>query len=514
MIRHLVAKIAARRNTDERGAILVMAVAGVAVMTIAASLSVDIGRLAVERRENQSIADLVALDVIQNLGDAQNVKTQSATRNGAGGRNVVATVTGNSVKVTVDSVVKWAFQVGQKNVHGEAVASIRDLAGFSMGSSLATLSSPTALNSMFGGMIGGSVGLSLVSWQGIANTNMTLTALQTQLVALGLGVGTFDQLMTTDITLVNLYKATANVLTSQGKVAEASALNTLSLTANSALHVKLGDLMNISSGDPGSAMTMAFNIFQFVTGNAEIANGSNAIAISNLGVTIPNVLSTSASLTVIEPPVFYFGPAGYKVSTAQVQLSVTPKLNLSFNVGLVPGYTVQSDLPAVVTAAGADGTLKTVTCSGTKSMTVTVDPKAVSGTIANNLTVKLLGLDILTVPVSGNVSIADAAPSDKTFTQTAAGPPPVFSPTTDHYGATTLNLGGVTLTPGSPVVLGFLGLGNTAGAIVGVLMPKLPPVMSAVDTMISPVLQALGVDVGSADTTPLAIKCGWFGLTK
>jgi uncharacterized membrane protein len=511
MIRRLIARIRSRSD-DERGAILILAVAGVAVLTIAASLSVDIGRLAVERRKNQSVADLAALDAIQDISHAQTVADQSAARNGASDRTVVATVTGNSVAVTVTSNVKYAFQVGQKSVTARAVASISDNAGFSLGSSLATLTSPAVLNSMFGGMIGGGVALSLVSWQGIANAKMTLTALQTQLVALGLSVGTYDQLMNTDITLVNLYKAAANVMTSQGKVAEATALNTLSLTANNALHVKLGQLFKINAGDPGAAMTMSFPAFPFVTGTAEIANGSNAIAVSNLGVSIPNVLSTSASLTMIEPPVIAFGPVGTKVTTAQVQLTVTPKLNLSFNVGIIPGYTVASDLPVAITAAGADGTLKAVSCTSTKSMTVTVDPKAVSGTIANNLIIKLLGLDILSVPVSGNLSVGDAAPVDRTFTQVGTTSPPVFSPTTDHYGATTLNLGGVTLTPGTPVLLGALGL-NSAATVVGVLMPKLPPIMTAVDTAISPVLQALGLDVGSADTTPLVISCGFFGLT-
>ena len=51
-----------RRQADERGAILVVAVAGVVLATIAAALAVDLGRQAAEKRTDQKVADLAALD--------------------------------------------------------------------------------------------------------------------------------------------------------------------------------------------------------------------------------------------------------------------------------------------------------------------------------------------------------------------------------------------------------------------------------------------------------------------
>ncbi len=529
MTRRLVSRRAPR---DERGAILLLSVAGVVLAMVASALAVDLGFVSQMGRENQKIADLAALDGAKVLpADPTAAAVASAVRNGysetapitvecapttAGPFVTGLCVSGNSgaVKVTVLTTHENAFPfVGDGvNVTRVAKAAKRDNAGFSLGSSLASLTSPTLLNGFMGGMIGGGLNLSLVGWQGIASSTMTLSALQTELLALGAGVGTFDELMTTDVTLAQLYEASANVLSNQG-LGSATALDTLSLAANGSRSMKLGDLFTISHGGD-AALGMAFDVYQLVTGSAQIANGANAVSVSNLGVAIPNVLTTGVSLTVIEPPQIAFGPVGTTVSTGQVQLAVTPQLNLSFNIGFIPGYSVQSNLPVTATIAGADGTIKAISCAASTTMTITVDPEAGSGSIANNLVVKLLGLDILTLPVSGSFTIANPPAVDRTFTMTA--PTPVFSPTTDHYAGTSFNLGGVTLTPGSPVVLGFLGLGVTTGQIVNAVTSRLPAVMTnldgAINTALSPVLRALGLGIGNADTTPLAIECGRVAL--
>ena len=72
------------RQADERGAVLILAVAGVLLATIAAALAVDLGRQAAEKRTNQKVADLAALDGARALPDqtaVENAVDASLTRN-------------------------------------------------------------------------------------------------------------------------------------------------------------------------------------------------------------------------------------------------------------------------------------------------------------------------------------------------------------------------------------------------------------------------------------------------
>ncbi len=60
------------RPDRERGSILVLSSVGLVLAMVATALSVDLGRLAQERRKNQKVADLAALDAVRvlPLGDA------------------------------------------------------------------------------------------------------------------------------------------------------------------------------------------------------------------------------------------------------------------------------------------------------------------------------------------------------------------------------------------------------------------------------------------------------------
>ncbi len=55
------------RRHDEAGSVLVLSIVGLTIAVIATALSVDIGRLAQERRRNQRVADMAALDAVRTL---------------------------------------------------------------------------------------------------------------------------------------------------------------------------------------------------------------------------------------------------------------------------------------------------------------------------------------------------------------------------------------------------------------------------------------------------------------
>lgn len=495
------------------------------VALIAASLSIDLGFLAQDARQDQKVADLASLDAVRMLPtDPTSAAQASATRNGfpftsAGYALVVEWGPGpagpftalssdlapaGAVRVTATSTHHnyFPFAGGPRSVTRKAVAQIQTRAGFSVGSSLVNLnaSSSTLLNPLVGQAIGGTVNLSLVSWQGLAAGTVSVSGLQTQLASLGLSVGTVSQLLSANLTLAQLYGAMASALTLQGDTANASVLNTLKLAATSAATFTLGQILAVSQGSDSAVLNGSLDLLQLVTASAEVANGSHLLSVANTGLSVPGVSSTGVAITVIETPQTYIGPVGGSVTTGQVSLTVTPKLNLDVTVGLSVVH-VTGDLPVKLTLAGATGTLKAANCSG---ITVTVDPQAFAGTAqVTTLHVTTLALvPILDVATTSLTPSVDGPPVDVGFAYPSEFAPPPFS---KHVGSQPIGLGSLTtFTPGTVTVLGVLPLGTTTSSIVSAVMAALPGVIGNVDsTVLTPLLSAMGLDIGGADVTAL-----------
>ena len=540
----LVRRAHARPQRDEKGAMLILAAVGLVVAMIASALAVDIGRLAQSAREDQKVADLAAMDAIRvAVASYSTAATASAARNSfptTAGYSVTAVEglkVGNScqsapgagsVCVTVTSPHQNAFPfvTGRSSMTRSAVAANTAFGGFMIGSSLVTIDTSRAslLNYFVGGMLKGSaLSLSAVSWQGLAAGHLTLAALQTQLVSMGFGVGTVSQLLSANLTVNQLLQASANALTAQGGVANialATQLNTLRATITNSTQITLGSFMHVSQGADNAALASDLNVFQLLTGSAEVANGSSFIDIPDVGIVVGNTLSTRVKLQVIQPPQFYFGPVGGSVSTAQINLTVTPALNLPVSVAGLAGVTVTGDFPVKVTGAGATGTLKAASCAGSAGITVTVDPTAFSGSISASLNARVA----LAVPLVGTIPIADVAiptteavpstdggPSDLSFSYPTEFPAPLGTETSKHAGSQPIGLSTLTsVTAGTPTVtlLTLTPLPVPVGNIVTAVLAALTPVLANVDNqVVTPLLQALGLDVGSADVTALGLAC-------
>ncbi|HEX2119957.1 MAG TPA: hypothetical protein VHF91_12285, partial [Acidimicrobiales bacterium] len=265
----------------------------------------------------------------------------------------------------------------------------------------------------------------------------------------------------------------------------------------------------------------SLNVFQLVTGAAQVANGDHLIEVTDVGITVPNVSSTKVALKVIEPPKFYFGPVGGSVSTSQIELTVTPTLNLPVSVAGLANVVVTNTLPVKITGAGATGTLTAAECGTPASMTVTADPSAFSGSVGATLNARvflsvfLLGVipiaDVI-IPTTNVVPTTDGGPSDLTFLYPSQFPPPLGTTTTQHAGSDPIGLNGLTqINAGTPTVqlLTLTPLPVPVGTIVTAVTNALGPVLGNVDSLVlTPLLDILGLDVGSADVTALSLRCG------
>jgi uncharacterized membrane protein len=535
------------RKKDERGAILILSTVGLVLALIAGGLAVDVGFIAQEARDNQKVADLAAMDAVRMLpDDPTQAARDSAIRNGftdvnppnfvvetgtySGGVFTASGLSGaTAVRVSVTSIHDNTFPFlndGQE-VTRRGIATNEAMGGFSIGSSLATFDTARSglLNRFMGGMLRGTgLDISAVSWSGLAGGNLTLEALRLQRASMGLAAGTVSEMLNTDVTMGQLLQASAQALALQGPtgVAQAAILDTLrtQATATTLTSFKLGRMISVEQGGEEMAAGSTLNVFQLVTGAAQVANGNHLVEVSSVGITVPNVVSTKVALKVIEPPKFYFGPVGGSVSTSQIELTVTPTLNLPVSVAGLANVVVTNTLPVKITGAGATGTLTAAECGTPPSMTVTVDPSAFSGSVGATLNARaylqvlfsVVPIADIVIPTTNVVPTTDGGPTDLTFLYPSQFPPPLGTTTSQHAGSNPVGLNGLTqVNTGTPTVqlLTLTPLPVPVGAIVAAVKNALNPVLGNVDSLVlTPLLDVLGLDVGSGDVTALSLKCG------
>lgn len=515
------------RQQGERGSTLVLSTVGLVMALIFGGLAVDLGFIAQEARRNQKVADLAALDSVRilpsnpttaaiesaarnNFLDTANILTEWApTKAGPWSSSAADLGPAKAVRVTITSVHdnQFPFLGDVQNVVRRAIADKRDIAGFTLGSSLVNFnsSSATLLNPVMSRWLGGTVNLSLLSWQGLASGHVTLEGIRRELADLGFSVGSVDQMLNTNLTLAQFYQASALALARNGDTANANILDVLRVQAVSTATFQLGEMVTIGQGGSSSAANAQLNVLQLVTGSAAAVNGQNLISVPNVGVNIPNVSQTSLSLQVIEGPKIYIGAPGTgpHVTTGQIQMTLTPTVNAVNLLGLLK---VTGSAPVDLMAAGATGTLKSIECPQ-KNIVVTADPVAVSpSTKTTRLNVTTLAnIQVMDVDVTAARPGIDGPAQDLTFAYPAEFNPP--NDVSKHVGSQPIGLEALTNTTGTTAnvsAAGLLSVGLGEGVVRDAVTNLADGIIGDIDEFIlTPMFSALGLDVGGADVTAL-----------
>ena len=280
----------ATRLTDadrERGAILILGAVGMVLAMISAALSVDLGRLAQERRNNQKVADLAALDAVRalHLGDPLEAARRSAERNGFpwsapsyglstqpgttdGDGNFVPgpLATATALQVEVTSPFRNQFAPGERVVKARAVSALAGPMGsVAVGSTLAGASATVGatevkvLNRLLSRIISpGTVNVDAVGWKGIADAAVSFERLR---AALGLTAGSVDGALDASLTYRQLLDATVDALEADGSPTSAAAVTPLGdiateVEASLGASVRLRDLFDIT-GTVGNGADVA-----------------------------------------------------------------------------------------------------------------------------------------------------------------------------------------------------------------------------------------------------------------
>lgn len=339
-----------RFGSGQRGAIGLMAAGTMALALLFTLLSVDSGRLYLEKRKLQSVADTAALEAANRGGQcsaglttANDYARQNATRNGftvvandnsrglavtcgsvapnaanirvftadatkSDAIRVVATKTvQNSVANGIWNLFRGAPIATQINMTATAVAAVAPPAAqLTIRSSLASVDSTKSalLNMVVGNLLGGSISLTAVGWNGLLQTNVNLLSYLDQLaIQLHVTAGDYDSLLRTSVSAAELIQAAVTVLQRNGQVVSAVINDVISIGAiapNTKL-LTVGDLLNVATGTPAAALNTTVQLFQLLQTVAQLSSSKSAVSAA-VQLNIPLVGSVAIQTKVIEPP--------------------------------------------------------------------------------------------------------------------------------------------------------------------------------------------------------------------
>lgn len=506
-----------RRPNTERGAVLIIGIVALLMAVTASALGIDIGRIAVDKRNDQSVADLAAIDAARALGSilnttnqagydaaAQTAATASAARNKFAPNGTTFTVTAltgsvdatntfvpdasaSAVQVVVKSRVIHQFISGSHDNTATAVATVGNpIAAFSVGSTLASLdTSKSSLDPLLKGMLGASGSLSAVSYDGLASGNVSLAKLQTALLAAGISVGTVNQLLTTDIKVKDLLLASASALGSSTATTEINDL--IAANINATATIKLNQLLNVATPSDSAVLNGTLNVFQLVNGSAQLMNGASFATIAT-GVSLTSLATMDASVKIISPAQTGIGPVGTIAENAQGVVQLVLHTQSGALLSLV-------DVTLTYTLGEAKGTISSISpvcgwTSGSPFPTMGVSANTSSAAITGTASSLVTGT--LTVSPSG---IASSGPTALSFTYPAG-----FSPVSQRTPNSTNGVGSTTVT-----LTGTGLLGGLISALVNPLSGVVSSALAAANTLLTPILKATGIDVGAADISALGI---------
>lgn len=549
-----------RRRDEEDGAVLAMtAFLTVVIITIAA-FAVDLGLQRSAIRDMQSIADAAAMDAARILPSCDNAKltteaNQSKQRHGtvigdddpliafaghldATGKFVAGSKVGgvcDAVRVTSATTVTRVFAAGD----GDAVRSAVGTRGtpevcFSVGTKTLTLNtSDGTLGPILDYIL--RVNLKVVGYEGIA----ALKDVQVPLLALAgkLNVGTPQELLNlSGLSLGRLMIATAEVMPTAGNAVTISLLKTLGGSLQG-VNVSLGKILSLATGS-GAGLNADINALDLIGAAIVAANGTNAIRVDGLKLTLPgDLVNSSSTISIIEPPVIACGPIGTTARSAQVRIGIDS--NVSSAVLAAAGLNIAGvHLGLGINVGAGTAKLESLTCSATGGQpSVGMKVTTAAATIAGYpdpaqpaLEVRLLGsqwqsqnllggvlkaaLDLvfflvgypeIKITAGLTTAIGGAGPLDRVLSY----PPAPGLPSLEVSGDQLLKIGltGTKVRLANGGVLGILDAllaplltALTAGILEPLINLVVSPLLSA---LVVPLLRSLGIKLGVTEVTML-----------
>lgn len=403
-----------RRRRDEEGAVVPMVAIFLTLLITMSAFAVDLGMQRVARRDMQALADVISLDMVRQLDGRSHAVIKAANGWQSGLRSsmynnlsstgvqyadissqqqqekLVGTVAGEplevvvemgyldasgvfntvpypttptAVRVTASTSVDFSFAPGRGGATRTAVAETQSNTCFSVGSFLLGLdTSAGTLTSLLNPILG-DTSLTAVSYQGLANANVSLLEL---IEAPSIDVGSLDGLLAAgDITVGDLMLASAEALQNRGdsdSLVAATLLNQLvTTTVVGNVVVDIADIVDLTTAGDG-ALDAELNVLDLVGGAVTVANGTNFVGVPALNLSVPNLTSVTSNVSIIEAPHLACGGAGAEASTAQVQVNASGTVGTTLPIPTGGTLTIGGPLSLSANLGSATATLGDVSC--------------------------------------------------------------------------------------------------------------------------------------------------------
>jgi len=556
------------------GSVAVLAVIWLSVAVILLG-AIDIGNVFMSRRELQRTADLAALAGVQLMDSSCTSPTANAMANAKqhgftaqAGDQITVTCgrwdpsqyaaptyfsaqnnsSSNAVKVLLQRNVPYFFAIGSRVITAGATAKVTNVDAFTLGTGVASLNQGL-VNNLLNGLLGSNLNLSLVSYQGLANANINLSALATQL-----GVGTAQGLLATNIDIHDFVVAMATVL-QQTDTVNASVLQSIGVQIPRGMKINLGNtpttpgLLQVDTANPSSVLSASVNALNALMVAAEIAQMGKAPITLGTGLDLGGLATVNVQAAIIQPPVLAAGEPGLDASgnprtsahSAQVRLFLKVSV-LSLPSILGFGLTALN-LPMALEVGQGTAWLQSMQCQSTAAnckavinTTPGVAALCIGDDAANNLTntkqpfgcqqsATVSQLTLLFAPVATilfgnpgglNLSVQPSSATLMTFNGIVGDADDYQTTNSNAVGDLTSNLvnqlvtqlgnGGIQVQLlGLPLVVAVSAI---AGALLTTLSPILQQVFSLLNTLLVPLLQLLGVQIGYSTVHNVSLTCG------
>ena len=338
-----------RQCSSQRGAVLFIAVGFMLLAVISLALVVDTGRLYIEKRNLQKVADMAAIEVLARHGKcsdqtATQYAQESLARNkfilsadntlsvscgqiavASGIRDLIASPVGvldSAVKIVVRQAVTGSIIAGgifNDKINLQAVAisanSGSALAALTLKSTLLNVnitqnSRAQLLSSIFGDMLCGNLNINVGAWNGLIHTDIDIFDYLDRLaINSGLSAGNYEEVLTTNVTTGELIQAAIDVIDAQIGTPQVTinaldaivALDELLVASQVApTNLNVGELIRLQSGNSFAGAAANLQLFHLVQGIIQLANKHNAV-VASIPITVGGS-TIDVKLKVIEPP--------------------------------------------------------------------------------------------------------------------------------------------------------------------------------------------------------------------
>jgi uncharacterized membrane protein len=547
---------------DRRGVSSIVFAGSSLVLFGFGAMAVDASSFFYQKRRQQTATDLAALAAATDLGRAEAAARASAGRNGYPAAAIESVRTGvytpdatlapelrfrpgsgvgaNAARVemrattpmilgrvlTAGSVLANSDENGEVAILTRATAAQDMQAAFAIGSRLARLEGG-ALNGLLGGLLGTSLSLSVMDYEGLARARIDLFGFARRLATrAAVSALTFDEVVRTDVRIGDVVLAAQDAARDQGAGSDAiSALGRLAgALSGSSLRLNLQSL--VSFGPYGSRqlseeapLKASLSALDLVSAAAQIANGSRQLDLG-LAVNVPGLASVSLKLGIGERPVgtslVRVGRTGASVHTAQTRLLLTLTL-----VGTGQASLVR--LPLYLELASATARLSSISCGAgditSARVTLGVTPAVVDAWIGqvsnaefgnfsgrpNPPAATLLDLSGLArVTGRAHATISNTSETPVSFSYAEIQRVDKKTTSTQNFVASLLSR----LVGDLDLRVELLGLGLPIPGLDGAVSTVIAGAATPLDQVLTSLLNTLGIGLGQADSWVSGVRCG------